>query len=439
MEQRSGRDDENSRLTVQPRTVGLGVVPLLTLAGTVSALQTEFSIITSELNGGGNLTTTVLLGGLCLGLTIVTALLLYKSITSWASAASLVAVMVVANCPPLFWQWVPSSFHQDKDLPLLGTTELVNFVFFLPACLVAFTGFALVLFPARKSLRTVPIAIAFAILATLTFVYIVDREPDAWSLLFTTKELGLLWQPTLAFFLGLSLWVEQIVLTRGSPAFESSYSRPPGSSRRNGFVALGILGVYFIALHLWTHAVVKRYGERAKQYQARVKDELADSLAVAPSLENLPPVQQDPIEKVVLMHTVAGWSPYVSGSRMLPAEAGFRDSLRNPVAPRPQRYSSGISYTDASGRIGLSVEVTTYPTADWARYELRHIPTPNALIYYPESVRKLAIFGNNVYQDGPYFYWSSGNKLVLLSGQDIQQSAIDEFLKAYLEKYPSSL
>lgn len=437
MEQQLSSDDVGGGLKIQTRRIGWSVIPLLTVAGLVSSLETEISILRSQYNGGGNSTSTVLLGGLCMGLTIATALWFYRCIQSWTSAALLVAVMVIANCCPLFYKYVPTSLYQDKQLSLLGTTKLYLFAFIFPSCLVAFIGFALILLPRSKALLTVLMAISSAGFATLTFVFIVNLQRGAWFSIWSDEPLGLLWQNTLAFFLGLSLWLGQITIRAGSSTPAPSRVRYAGSWLRNGWIASGILIGYFVGLHIWTASVVHRYGEMVDQEQVRVKREIAQSVTNAPSRENLPPVQQIPLDELLIMHEVAGWTPYASAAKMLPAESVLPSSEKR--VPRPQRYSCGASYTGGDNGFGLRVKVTTYPTADWAKYDLRNEPMTNEIIEHPDWIKRLTKFGNNLYQEGPYFYWSSGNKLVFLDCQGIYQSVIDEFLKAYLEKYPSSV
>jgi hypothetical protein len=418
------------------RTIDWSVVPLLTFAGLVSSIYTQFSIMTSEANGGGGPTSTLLLDGLYLGLTIVTALWFYKSILSWTKAVTLLVVTVVANCSPLLYKYVPGFFWQDKTFPVLGRIELDNLAFFFPTALVVYIGFGIALFPKRSALRTVPIASLFATVAAITFAVLGERQRGSWfPLPWSTEAMYPLWQTTLAFFLGLTLWTDRIVAKRPTG---SSQAENPVRSTRNGFITLGILIAYSIGLTLWTAAVVSRYGKAVHQSQARVEGELAQSLAAAPSRENLPAVRENPVDELLVMQPIAGWAPYASGGGMLPAE-NFLPSqeMANQRALRPQRYSYGASYTDGSR--ALRVNVTNYPIPEWAKYELRHIPTSNELIIHPDWVKKLVKFGNNFYQDGPYVFWPSGNNLVMLDCQGTPPAVVDQFLKAYLEKYPSSL
>ena len=70
---------------------------------------------------------------------------------------------------------------------------------------------------------------------------------------------------------------------------------------------------------------------------------------------------------------------------------------------------------------------------------MRNTPMPNELIEDPDHDLNVIKFGSVIYQEGPYFFWSSGNRLILLSLEGDSSTAQDEFLKAYLGKYPSSI
>lgn len=429
--------DVSAPINGQPRRIGWAVVPLLLFAGLLSTVAAFRTIVMADLNTGSeNLFRTELLGGLSMGLIFVTVLMFYNRIRSWRSAILLVVITVAAHCPPLFYRYVPSFFNQDADLPLLGRTLLADCVFFLPASLIAFIGFSLVLLPARKASRTVPVSIIFSLLANLVFLYVIDRQRGAWISFFNAEPFWPLWQLTLAFFLGMTLRIGQLAVS--SASFATGPSRVRLFPYRNSFIALGILVAYLIGLSLWTGGVMAKQAEKNQQEQARVKAELAQSLANPPSRENLPPVEQRPMGEMLLMKGVGSWSVFGSHTQLLPAETELPAYERGitPRALRPERYQATAAYSTSGS---TRVVVTTFPTADWAQYELRHASGTNQMILHPDWVKKLTKFGNSFYQEGAYIFWPSNNHLVMIDCQGINQSVIDEFLKAYLAKYPSSL
>jgi type IV secretory pathway TrbD component len=395
------------------------------------------SIIRSELKGGGNRTSTVLLGSLCLGLALTTALWFYGSISSWMSATWLIAVTVFANCSPLLYKYILSLFHRHKNIPVLSTTTLYGFTLFLTTCLVEFIGFTLVLVGGHKSLRKLFVAVIFAIIAAVAFVSIVNEQHGAWFSILAAPPLWPLWQMTLSCFLGLSLWMAQIAVVDNS--FKSKIYRAGRASRcRSGYVNAGIFVAYWLALQIWTGNVVHRYAKTSERYQSRAAIDTAKSFASAPKRENLTPFEQIPTNEVFIMEALAGCHPRVAAPIMMPEENTLPAIEGGAIrALRPQRYLYVAAYICPNGALPLRVEVAAYPTADWAKYELRHKPSPNASILYPDSIKALSKFGNNIYEDGPYFFWSSGKNLVFLDCQGIQQSVIEEFLRSYLGKYPS--
>jgi len=75
--------------------------------------------------------------------------------------------------------------------------------------------------------------------------------------------------------------------------------------------------------------------------------------------------------------------------------------------------------------------VIQYPNAAWAKFDVLN-STGRV------GIPRLSRFGQTFYQDGPYFSWSSGDRRILLDCQSTPPEVIDEFLKAYLAKYPGS-
>ncbi len=408
------------------KRIGLGVIPRFIFAGLLSAAYSLIALHKSELHEGVNDIITVLVGGGCLGLLLVTALWFYERLDSWRTAGFLVAITAGANAVSLFAKYVPESLRQDNALPLLGITEHYDFRLFFPTCLVAFIGSALVLFRPRNALRTVPIAFAFSVLATLVFNYQVEQGRGGWINLLPGDVLGILWQTILVFFLALSLWIGQISINASS--FQGSQIRT-ASAARNGLISLGILIACFSGVQLWSTALIHAERKRDAEHRELVRAILSHS----PSRENLPPLEWEPAEEV-LLPDIGGCTRYGPQLKILFAEDVLPAVDKAiPRALYPERYSYSATYSDDGGNY-IPVEITVYPTPAWASYDVKPLP-----VLYPGKVWNLMKFGNRIYQFGTSFLWSSGNKVILIDCRLSQQPAIDAFIQAYLKKYPSSL
>jgi hypothetical protein len=255
------------------KPIGLGVIPRFMFAGLLSSAYSLIALNKSELHEGANEVIAVLVGGACLGLLLLAALWFYARLDSWRTAAFLVTIMSVANGISLFTKYVPESLRQDNTLPLLGVTDHYDFRVFLPTCLVAFIGFAVVLLHWRNALRTVPIAFAFSVLATLAFNYQVRQGQQGWVNLLPGDVLGILWQMVLVFFLALALWVGQISISAGSSTVQT-FQVPSARSARNGFVSLGVLVGCFIGVQFWTNALIREERKRDAEHSAQVRSVL---------------------------------------------------------------------------------------------------------------------------------------------------------------------
>jgi hypothetical protein len=178
-----------------------------------------------------------------------------------------------------------------------------------------------------------------------------------------------------------------------------------------------------------TDRIVQRPGQTAA---GRAQAEIAARVASAPSRVNLPALSEDRVDRVFLMEGVGEWRPYYSSSSRMPADQAGGATF----ARRPERISYYAYYSrstvgpDAS--TSVTVHITQYPNAEWARFDVLN-STGQA------GVPRLSQFGYAFYQDGPYFSWSSGDRLILLDCSGTPRPVIDEFLKAYLAKYPSDL
>lgn len=104
-------------------------------------------------------------------------------------------------------------------------------------------------------------------------------------------------------------------------------------------------------------------------------------------------------------------------------------------------YYKPANNTPTGAMLIAAVQVTDYPNPDWARYELRHVPVPNAAFFDAASITAETRLGNKIMQDssvpeGLHVYWCSGSKIVWIH---FYASEDDAFVKEYLAFYPSSL
>jgi hypothetical protein len=175
--------------------------------------------------------------------------------------------------------------------------------------------------------------------------------------------------------------------------------------------------------------VVQRPGQSAV---TRAQAEITTRVASAPSRVNLPALQEDTVNRVLLMDGVGEWRAFYSGSTRMPADQAGGATF----APRPERISYYAYYSRSTERADAStsvtVRITQYPNAEWAKFDVLN-NTGQA------GLPRLSQFGYTFYQDGPYFSWSSGDRLILLDCSGMLRPVIDEFLKAYFAKYPSDL
>jgi len=179
----------------------------------------------------------------------------------------------------------------------------------------------------------------------------------------------------------------------------------------------------------------------------RAEEGIRTRVANAPSRANLPPLNAEPLDRVFLMEGVGAWRPYSSSSNRLTAEGAGGPTF----AARPERISYYVGYSlDPAGfsrsagvhiTRSMTVHITQYPNAEWARFDV--LNSTDGL-----GRTRLSRFGHTFYQQGLYFYWSSGDRLIqldcrcgepLFKGEHYPPPVIDEFLQAYFAKYPSDL
>jgi hypothetical protein len=165
-------------------------------------------------------------------------------------------------------------------------------------------------------------------------------------------------------------------------------------------------------------------------------------LAETPPADNLPEVRPEPPDQKLVLRQFGDYIP----GRTVSGKTNPAPDVKTgkPRTPRAQAY--GVSYAlpgapEGGPNVGphVDVQVEQYPNAAWAKYEILEqgfgIDLGN-----PARPEK---FGYRLYgqaeptrngQNG-FYLWSSNDYLVILR---FSSADPDEFLKAYLEKFPSS-
>jgi hypothetical protein len=370
------------------------LVAVLAWAGFISGVYTTI-IIRIMSYGTANQYPFTFFGSLCFGLAMCSVLWAFGFVSSGRAGVTLVAATIAVHLIDVFvtekniLRWVMVE-HSLVALALYST-------------------FLLVLVRGRRKLWTLLVAPACAAL-TVVVVYYIVRVAD--SFVVTPAMLDFPTQTTHAGFLAVALALAGV--DRGTP--------------RRRFTLVYVQLGYFVAVFAGVYLFIQLPME-AKV--AREKEEIATRLANAPSRVNLPALNEGRIDRVLLMEGVGEWRLSESYSGRLPAEQTGGDTF----APRPERVSYYANYGPPSKTLddfrAITVSVIQYPNAAWAKFDVLN-STGRV------GIPRLSRFGQTFYQDGPYFSWSSGDRRILLDCQSTPPEVIDEFLKAYLAKYPSS-
>jgi hypothetical protein len=139
-------------------------------------------------------------------------------------------------------------------------------------------------------------------------------------------------------------------------------------------------------------------------------------------------------DQVFVMDGIGGVSPGVP-------KYGF--SFTSDFRTQTIEYSLQYKSSDVKDGVATpiaSVTVRQFPNAAWASRDLRQLPVLAAIQLYPSTIKKKMTFGHIVltctFVDEPNFYWASGDTTILIGFKGT--GVIDEMLKKYLDRYPSS-
>jgi hypothetical protein len=174
----------------------------------------------------------------------------------------------------------------------------------------------------------------------------------------------------------------------------------------------------------------------------------AGSLAEAPSHQNLPAIPERPLEQTLISEEIEGFAPASSG--VFPDRG--QPVIEGRVFTAPPSVAYSMTYSRRNVPLGVYepsvlVQVVEYPNSDWARYKARY-PRSFEMRHDLALLVPVTRFNQRIVLDNSsppvggslgflYFVWPSSN--VVVTVQYDSSRVIEEFLKRYLDKYPSSL
>jgi len=440
----------------------------LAFAGIISGFLTCASGRFLELFGGAGQNISTFIGAI-FGFVLVVYWWIFQGFRSvWRSMGFLLSCTLAYACAvaagmnaPLFLAFLSSVDRQvARDLEICFTGGVVGGgIVFLSAVLFL---------PNRARWRYVPIYVVgccflSGVLGAIAWMLGPSLGTTIWHLLKATRlaeryeysqsqpsgsannyySLFVMWQAGIALLLG-------GFLARPAPlvADTSSTDYPAGHSPRSNSVKSPVLSVLFLSCVLLSLAYFVRgavLAHRAQQdYANRLRDFQERARSEAPLAENLPTVQPRPPEQMLVLKPIAGASP--NQARITTTAAQIVPRNVGPSIPPSVFYS--VNYYKPANNIPTgapliaAVQVTDYPNFDWARYELRHVPRPNAAFFDAVGITVETRLGNKLMKDssvpslGLDIYWCSGRKIVWIH---FYASEDDAFVKEYLALHPSSL
>ncbi len=193
----------------------------------------------------------------------------------------------------------------------------------------------------------------------------------------------------------------------------------------------------------------------------------AERLRDIPSLDNLPAIEPMKIEQALILEEIGGlfpglregsksWHPRDTISQLAP-EMDFRVEYVEEKDVRSCQEFNTYSkdgtplclYSWSRTEVPIIVEVEQFPNEAWPLYFAKWSPSPNILQHGDPSldITRVMKFKNRIVMDRQYrsadetgklwFFWPSGKNLISITYRT--KMIDDEFLRRYLQKYPSSL
>jgi hypothetical protein len=176
------------------------------------------------------------------------------------------------------------------------------------------------------------------------------------------------------------------------------------------------------------------------QTRARREAELRKIISETPSVQDLPPIEAMTAERAVIQEDIGG---LLAQNPHMQNFVGAPGSARHAAFPPHVTYT--LLYTQQKGPPrgsgGVTVTVDQYPNSAWSRYKAKYsLGSLTAL----SKVAVVTKFGKRIYLDSSQseggvlsFHWPCDTMAVTVRYEENHIN--EEFLKRYLNKYPSSL
>jgi hypothetical protein len=393
------------------------LVPLLAAAGFISGNGSLVFIWTLGIHPA----VFVFFASLTLGLVLASVLWHRGILHSWQAAASFVATTAAVHVlGALAPHRTVHLLGRELALPLLGAPDVPALPGYFLIALTMYTAVLLILVHGTSRLWAPVIGLGVAALSAVVFASLPAPE-HWWAIFWNPTPLFAMWGTVLGCFLGAAVAL--------SNARVSPQPKP--------YAAFYALVVHAAAFCVFTGVMGAIEMKRLPELEARRKVERAARMASAPSRDNLPTVTRQPFERVLVMEPIGPCHP--SEPTRSGEMIGREDRVDHLYVPPPAQvpyevvYWCGGQSREEVLRDGalVTVSATEYPTATWAAYELTNGRRPGALT-------PVTRFGQSVYLDGHALKWSSGNKLLFITGVTDYPALTVDLVKAYLTKYPSS-
>lgn len=272
-------------------------------------------------------------------------------------------------------------------------------------------------------------------------------SPDSYPM----RSLYVVWQPVMALFLGIvAAFQDRLASTQEHELSVSSVRQTNPAFKVPSFsweaniiaatVIFGLIATVFLAPRI--SLALSKY-EAARRKEQRTEQRIRE----APSMERLPQVAPMTDQQAFIMDQIAGVAPFrpVTYNE---GEIKKRDSVKPfnylyslTYFPPDEIKSQSLIYAGS-----VMVIIQQYPNSEWATYLAKY---PPSMVDLPEGSKlhmRVMKFQNTVWSDvyetgipaQLYYQWPSKNDVVAITYNWPFKNS-DEFLRVYLQKYPSSL